>query len=396
MSPGNLERWRHEPAPDLWPEIQRRLELSAEVREEAPAAAWQKGIRTIVRLGLAAGVVSLLGWGMLQMAGLFRGDRLGSGVTLEPGGITRIDVRGPPQPLAAGAGAAWVSVGAGDGSVQLWRIDARTRQATRVPELTGVQWPAAGREGVWTGVCPDGTSDGCPGGKIVRIDPATLRLLAEIPVPQPLQIATGHGYVWANIADRQAPLLKIDPATNRVVDRLPCCHGLLSVGEAAVWMVEGSSLVKIDPASGQEIGRTGLRDPCVLEAGVGAVWVATCESLTENILYRIDPETLRTVARIRIPGLYQMSAGVGWLWLAGPSVDGPSLDASGIEVSRIDARTNGLEEELAFIEPIPGRQHHVIIGPGPPSAFIDVGEGAVWVSDFGDGQMIRLDLLGAN
>lgn len=396
MSLGNLERWRHEPAPNLWPEIQRRLELSAEVREEAPVAGWQGHMRTAARLGLAAAVVGAAAWGMLQVAGHFRGDRSGRGVTIEPDSMTRINVGGPPQPVAAGAGAAWVSVGTVDGSQQLWRIDAGTGEATQVPDLTGVQWPAAGSEGVWTGVCPDDTSGACPGGKIVRIDPATLRPLAEIPVPQPLQMETGHGYVWANIADPQAPLLKIDPATNRVVDRLPCCHGLLSVGEGAVWMVEGSSLVKIDPASGLELARTQLRDPCVLEAGAGAVWVATCESVTENLLYRIDPETLRTVAMIRIPGLYKMSAGAGWLWLAGPRVDAPGLDGSAIEVSRIDPRTNGLEEELVSIDPIHGRQQHFRTGPSPPSSFIDVGDGAVWVSDFGDGQMIRIELLPAN
>jgi hypothetical protein len=395
MSLGNLERWRHEPAPNLWPEIQRRLELSAEVREQAPIAG-RRRTRAAARLGLAAAIVAAVAWGLLQVAGRFRGVSEPS-VTIEPGGITRIDVGGPPQSVAAGAGAAWVGVGVELGSTQLWRVDAETGEATRVPDLRGVQWPAAGPEGVWTGVCPDDTSGACTGGKIVRIDPATLLPLAEIPVPQPLQMETGHGYVWANIADPQAPLLKIDPATNRVVDRLPCCHGLLSVGEGAVWMVEGSALVKIDPASGQEIARTELRDPCVLEAGMGAVWVATCESVTENLLYRIDPETLQTVAMIRLPGLYKMSAGAGWLWLAGPRVDAPTANGYGIKISRIDPRTNGLEEELVSIEPIQGRRQHFIrTGPSPPSAFIDIGDGAVWVSDFGDGQMIRIELVEAD
>lgn len=62
----------------------------------------------------------------------------------------------------------------------------------------------------------------------LRIDPATRRVRARIPVPGDARVATGAGAVWALAGDLlyaadQGPvrLLRIDPATNRVVARIP-------------------------------------------------------------------------------------------------------------------------------------------------------------------------------
>lgn len=306
---------------------------------------------------------------------------------LDRDGITRIEVGGPPQPIVAGQGAAWVHVGSRDGSEQLWRVDARTGEAVGVPGLIGIEWPAAGPEGVWVGVCPQGSGDLCPGGKIVRIEPVSLQALEEISSEQPFQIATADGYVWANVADEAGGmrLLKIDAATNRVVGRFACCEGVLAAGEGAVWVAQ------IDPATGEPTERAGLHDPerdrlnaCRLAAGEGAVWVTTCDGQAD-VLLRVDPETLKVTGRIRFDGLPRLAVGEGWVWVVEQPVHGPG---NTLTLFRIDPQTLQRYEPVELSSGKP--PEFSFYGPGPAPLFLDAGEGAVWVSDFVDGEVIRI------
>jgi hypothetical protein len=388
-----LDRWRHEPGPDLWPDIQRRLELGAEV-DGATLGPRRLTPGRVTALFVAAAVAGLGVWAVVQMTNLTgREDSSGRGGELGP--IARIEVGGPPQPIAVGQGAAWVHVGMEDGSEQLWRVDSQTGEAVRVPGLVGVRGLAAGREGVWVGLCTEESDGGCPGGKIVRIDPISLRVLAEIPTRVPLQIATSEGYVWADIVDDdgERKLLKIDSETNNLVGRFGCCWGLLAAGEGAVWVAQHNILARIDPVTGEVTARVGLNDQartqpvnaCRLAVGEGAVWVSTCDG-GSDLLLRIDPATLEVTRRIRFEGLPRLAVGEGWLWVAEQRLDG---NGYALTLFRYDPRTLDRERTIDLSSEEPPQ--FSIIGPGSPPLFLDAGEGAVWVSDFARGEVIRID-----
>jgi hypothetical protein len=104
----------------------------------------------------------------------------------------RIAVPGEPTRIAADDEAVWVVVRDRNGSAH-WRPTRGTRPA------------------------------------IVRIDPATDRMVARIPLPlTPLRIALGAGSVWVTAQrvlssegrSTEATVFRIDPATNRVVARI--------------------------------------------------------------------------------------------------------------------------------------------------------------------------------
>jgi DNA-binding beta-propeller fold protein YncE len=120
---------------------------------------------------------------------------------------------------------------------------------------------------------------------VLRIDPRTNRITDRIrlvsrsgpDVPDPIAVAAGGGFVWV-LAGNTATVTKIDPRTAGVVgttrigvDRVPTA---LAAGTEATWVANADgSLSRIDAASGKVrsilVGR-GLRDVGVER---DAVWV---------------------------------------------------------------------------------------------------------------------------
>lgn len=212
-----------------------------------------------------------------------------------------IEVGGGPFGVALGEGAVWVL--AGDGTV--WRIDPRTRRATRlevrVGEPAGI---AAGGGSVWvTSRTP---------GSVVRIDPRTGRAVGE-PVPTgpgAADVVVGAGSVWvANAA--AGTVSRLDAATGRAAGD-PILVGdeqvlALAFGEGGLWVAKTDSpladpveVLRLDPDSGEPDGdpvripgATSVR----LAAGAGAVWATDVGNLIpgrpprEPAVIRIDPET---------------------------------------------------------------------------------------------------------
>jgi hypothetical protein len=182
----------------------------------------------------------------------------------------------------------------------------------------------AADEGIWVAVC------GGPGGpRVVRLDPATNRVAASVPVRgSPFEIAAGEGSVWVtgNSAEDGDVLHRIDPQTNRVVATMAFPRdstGAIAVGEGAVWLVRSGSLARIDPDT-NEVALTipldaGPRRHNFDELAVsqGAVWVLALEGLDgPGDVIRVDPERNRVAARVKAEAL-NMGAGPGGLWITG-------------------------------------------------------------------------------
>jgi YVTN family beta-propeller protein len=166
-----------------------------------------------------------------------------------------------------------------------------------------------------------------------RLDPQTGEKVAAIPlegffanIPE---VAVGAGSVWVSSADGFADaVLKVDPETERVVDRIPVpadSATSLAFGHGSVWVTSAGrdTVSRVDPQTGQvtakiEVGR-GARDVAVDESS-GDVWIAGAYLAEAKKLSRVDPTTNRVVAEIpiaahaRYGGAQSVAVGQGSVW----------------------------------------------------------------------------------
>jgi len=284
--------------------------------------------------------------------------------------------------------------------------------AERIKVPAGPAWLGIGFGSVWLSKSESKV--------VLRIDPATNRVTATIPVgsdPE-LGIAIGLGFVW--IADpKDKSLTQIDPRTNRVVRTLAINiaddpEGSIGVGGGSIWLITnenatdsgtvtrvdaktgkvtaqipvkpkshavvfafgsawvtstgGNSMSRIDPRRNAVVADLAVSaKPRFLAAGAGSVWVL---SQSDGILSRIDPRTNRVVAKIAVgvPGDGgDLDIADGYAWVS----------AEGVPVSQIDPTTNQLIRQF-----VGGRKDDTL----------RVGFGSAWVVDEDNGEIWRIDL----
>jgi YVTN family beta-propeller protein len=133
----------------------------------------------------------------------------------------------------------------------------------------------------------------------------------------------------------------------------------VAVGEDAVWVREGTTVQRINPATNAVTASVAVGEGLPLAAGEGAVWAPNTDSETVS---RIDPRTNAVTATIRLQGTDPMgvATGAGAVWVG---VQNPEGVLAAIE--RIDPATNSVVTSITE----PGTD----IGPG-----IAVSAGAVW------------------
>jgi ABC-type transport system substrate-binding protein len=233
-----------------------------------------------------------------------------------------------------GAGALWsVSYQGG-----LTRIDLRTHETTsiglRIASPCGL---AVGGGAVWVTDCSTPT--------LVRVDPA---LSPPVPEEFPLpssdvappnatgEVAFGAGSVWV-AHGQQNPgsfVERLDPASGRQQAHVPILGGAqaLSFGGGAVWVVGSAPgyVSKIDPATNRIVARAQNQPlhgfMCCVAAGGGYVWVATSPDDTVWKLSASGKVLSSTRLRSRVQNL---AYGDGGVWAT----------AGGV-VARIDATTD--------------------------------------------------------
>jgi YVTN family beta-propeller protein len=152
--------------------------------------------------------------------------------------------------LSFGAGSTWVA-NRGDTAHGLTRLDPASNQVQTQINTGGGQSLSctavtALEQAVWTIDLSLGD-----GASVVleRIDPATNKVVATIPVPDsaPFQIAADDHGVWVYGPDT---LYRVDPNTNKVVGKLPITGGAgVALGAGSVWVADGSdgTLQRITP-----------------------------------------------------------------------------------------------------------------------------------------------------
>ena len=186
--------------------------------------------------------------------------------------------------------------------------------------------------------------------------------------PAPAALAFGAGSLWV-AGGEDGALVQVDPATNRVQQRIPVGNGLsaVAVAHGAVWAATAldGEVVRIDLRSGRVTRRIAVGGrPAALATGPGAVWVAGEESGT---ISRIDPRSNQIVETIQVGnGPSALVVGLGGVWSANRQ-DGT--------VSRID--------------PVASRVTDTLPAGSAPAALAIAG-GALWVAD-ATGAVRRLD-----
>jgi streptogramin lyase len=238
--------------------------------------------------------------------------------TLKSARAHLIEAKPFPDWVLIAFGKVWVAgVGKGIGVLDPGTTD---RIATfPVPEQQCAAMDA-GFGAVWTATCERRGID--------RIDPPTYEILAHVDAEVPREgessIGVGEGGVWAITSTRECGgcvLIRIDPATNEIVDRydVPGGGSAVRAGLGGVWITYSSSdqLVHVDPDTGKVLATIDLPlGPRFLDVGENGVWVM---NQFDGSVSHVDPRTDSVVSTIGVDpyGIEggDLTVGEGYVWL---------------------------------------------------------------------------------
>lgn len=178
---------------------------------------------------------------------------------------------------------------------------------------------AAGPSGVWVLNRRDGKPD-----DLVRVDPATDAVLSRLPVGGVVSLlAVGEGGgVWlyrTGMTLNRSELVRVDPSTNRVADTIalppgppgiPTGASALLVAGGSVWLADlHNRLFQVDPATRRVREVTdGGHSLAVSHLAFAGGWVWATSSL---LLYRIDPRTGTVTMTVNNPDLHNAMPATG-------------------------------------------------------------------------------------
>lgn len=222
-----------------------------------------------------------------------------------------------PCGVAVGEDAVWVATLSGN----VARISPSTNRVSRLIDTDEAACVAAGAGGIWV-TLPNA-------GAVVRIDPLTYELVAEIPLEGfPQGIAIGFGSVWVATADppdgANGGISRIDPRTNEVVRTIlvPNLPEFVVAGAGAVWATSNNgTIAEVDPRTNQLVSTIRVTEGGRTTVAVGgaAVWASEITGPGEDaVVVRIDPETAEIQGEPIVAGQSPlgMAFGAKALWVA--------------------------------------------------------------------------------
>ena len=218
----------------------------------------------------------------------------------EPGVVVRVDadskaatrfhIGEDPYDVAIGGGALWVP---DHDARRLLRfdLDSHAVRATRDLGLPAIS-VGFGFRSVWLAVAD---------GRLLRIDPRTLREKASIPEAtmaiegsEP-KIAFARSSVWIS-SPAESTVARIEPMRGTVKKRMLFGATGISAGAGAVWVADNaSSIWRFDGGRPQRI-HVGTQPQDVAATAAG-VWVA---DYGDQAVVRLDPATRRVLAKIKL------------------------------------------------------------------------------------------------
>ena len=209
---------------------------------------------------------------------------------------------------------------------RLLRINPRTGQISARISAYPIYFGsvlAIGAGLVWTGNDDERYQGGAT---VSKLDPRTNRVVGSpLVLGSPQSIAFGQGALW--VADHAGWLVKIDPATFKVVARQRLdfgAHGVV-VTEAAVYVADahGSRLLEADPKTAAIRRIVPLAPgPIYPAVGAGSIWSGSAavwedEAAQDDRVVRIDPKTLAIAETFHVGGnVSAVAFGFRSLWAA--------------------------------------------------------------------------------
>jgi hypothetical protein len=245
-------------------------------------------------------------------------------------------------------------------------------------------------------------------GVLIRIDPATNRIAAVIPLEGGVaDIAFSDDWVWVASGSSTNPVVyQLDPVRNRQVTATPVPpdpSGIV-IAEGIVWVIPDGAepgtpgparVARLNAATGARLPSVQLPSPPLgIRSGLGAIWVSTYRP-DEGAVYRIDPRTRTTT---RVPRAWRVvAAGPDSLWVTtgNPTTGLHRIDPSGrvlatVPVKGIRAMALGqgalwasTDAELYRLDPGDARAVGAPVPLEAPSVALAVGEGGIWVGERG-------------
>lgn len=182
--------------------------------------------------------------------------------------------------IATGVGSVWAIT---DRKGVLSRIDPDTNKSVaEIYVAGGATAVVFGEDALWI------TSE--TGNRLTRVNPHNNEIVEVIEVgPKPGRLAVGAGGVWT-LNRGNGTVTRVDPATNKVVATIQAgadaAGGELAAGAGSVWIsAPGVPLIRIDPRTNRAVQRfTGDGGGAVLVAH-GSLWIAAGPQIT----WRLDP-----------------------------------------------------------------------------------------------------------
>lgn len=284
------------------------------------------------------------------------------------------------RPLLAAAGAlvlagaiagAWAAL-AGDSGLSMARTSLGVIDPTKHKLVDEIDLGfkssliAAGEGYVWV-ADPHGST-------LVKIDPQRRRIVSRLGVEAgaiPIGFAVGQRAVWLSVlrGTRQF-VLELGPQFGELRQEIDV-GGRLALGDSALWAIDTTtgSLWRIDPRNGHHAKLAEGLSASAVAITSGAVWVAGLSTVS-----KIDPVTGLDLGEVPIgapPGeVGSVAGGYGAVWFTSSAAK---------RLWRIDPQSS-----------TPTRTFDV--GKGPSA--IAVGERAVWVANSRDGSVTRIDPQG--
>ena len=279
---------------------------------------------------------------------------------------TTIVTGGAPDWMTTGSNALWI---ANITLKEVERVSVATNTITSKIKLPGVPCSgiAYGFASVWVPICgPHGA-----GRSLVRIDAATNRVKATLPIPPANSeggITTSPDSVWLATAD--GILSRIDPATGAVRQKIRVASGSQNpvYAEGTIWITSGAGnlLTAVDAESGRRTTTIAIASkPHFITAGGGAVWTI---NQADGSISKVALGSKRVVATIHanIPGFGgDITFGSGSVWAT--LVKTP--------LTNVDAAKNAVVKQW--------------YGPGGDA--IHFGYGSVWLVNYQGGMIWRID-----
>lgn len=226
--------------------------------------------------------------------------------------------------------------------------------------------------------------------KVLKIDPVTGRIVDRIATGAAEDVLPVDGSIWVT-NHHEGSISRIDPRTDKVIGTVvvgeagPDGPQQLGQGAGSVWVGEYNTeqVIRMDPRTGAVVARIAMPPsaaPCgPITATDTAVWITGCHETPT--LARIDPTTNRVVATIQLAGYAEnvlVINGAVWAPVGGDGSGLGSGDGYKRELERINPATNLVDRTLPV-----ARLTDVQLGA--------VAGGDLWLPD-GMGAIIRVPL----